>query len=308
MLETGYFLYKPAAWLSVRGEDAPGFLQGQFSNQLESKNAQLCTYGLWLDRRGRVQADGFVLLIGDTHHIFSYDSPVAGLVERLNTYIIADDVDLADETDKVKVISLIGDEAVSILGQLVGLPAPGEVKVIDRGILFAGRRTDGPNFEWVMTVDAVTGVQAQLHQAGLKEYRRDQLDRLRIRSGIPMVPMEIGSGDLPQEGGLEREAVSFTKGCYLGQEVMARLQATGRIRRRLIAVRVEEPSSVPGPLFRGSEQVGELRTVVGVGLDGPNGVAMVKIDAARQAATGLSLVPDGPVRVQMMAHMGGDSR
>ncbi|RLC10880.1 MAG: hypothetical protein DRI24_19610, partial [Deltaproteobacteria bacterium] len=108
MLETGYFPYKPAAWLSVQGEDAPGFLQGQFSNRLEPKNAHLCTYGVWLDRRGRVQADGFVFLVGDIHQIFSYGSPAAGLVERLDAYIIADDVELADETDKVTAISLIG--------------------------------------------------------------------------------------------------------------------------------------------------------------------------------------------------------
>jgi folate-binding Fe-S cluster repair protein YgfZ len=83
---------------------------------------------------------------------------------------------------------------------------------------------------------------------------------------------------LPNEGGLEHDATSYTKGCYLGQEVMARLKSMGQVRRRLM--RVEGPGAVPAelpvPFFVGGKKVGELRSAVRVG-DGFVGLAMISL-------------------------------
>ena len=87
------------------------------------------------------------------------------------------------------------------------------------------------------------------------------MESLRIQSGIPSVPMDIGPGDLPQEGGLERDAISFTKGCYLGQEVMARLKSMGHVQRRLFKVGGQGESPIAGiKVLCGGQNVGELRT------------------------------------------------
>lgn len=307
MLTAGFYPFKPASWLSVEGDDAPEFLQGQFSNFLPLEIARSCTYGLWLDRRGRVQADSFVLRTGEiAFQVFSYTSPAPVLAERLEAFIIADDVEVADQTDTVAAISLVGEEASLVLEKRVGLPPPGRFLTTDDGFVFAGRRIDGPSYEWVMAVDVLAATSDRLRAAGLEEMSQGRMEAERIRAGIPSVPEEIGPGDLPQEGGLEEDAVSFTKGCYLGQEVMARLQATGRVRRRLVPVKVEETPRLPAPLYLGSEQVGELRTVTESGEGESYGHAMIKLGAGLTPGSELMLEPGGPARVEVMPGAEGE--
>ncbi len=113
------------------------------------------------------------------------------------------------------------------------------------------------------------------------------LERQRILAGIPAIPRDIGAGDLAAEGGLDETAISFTKGCYLGQEVVARLKSMGRVRRRLMSVEAMEGAvpPVPAPLHVEERQVGELRSTASCG-SGWVGLAMMNLVAFR---------PDAPV-------------
>jgi folate-binding protein YgfZ len=98
--------------------------------------------------------------------------------------------------------------------------------------------------------------------------------------------LDVGPSDLPNEAGLETDAISFKKGCYLGQEVMARLQSMGRVRRRLRRVRSRGPA-IPAPgaaLFCGGRPAGEMRSAVVDGAGGAIGLAMLSL---------LALTPDG---------------
>jgi tRNA-modifying protein YgfZ len=113
--------------------------------------------------------------------------------------------------------------------------------------------------------------------AGLADVSAEELERVRIAAGIPRVPQDIGMGDLPNEGGLDVVGISYTKGCYLGQEVMARLKAMGTVRRRLVRVRGAGRGvpAVPCALLQGEKRVGELRSAVSDGEGGFIGLAMV---------------------------------
>ena len=120
----------------------------------------------------------------------------------------------------------------------------------------------------------------------------EDMERRRIAAGIPAVPKDIGPGDLPNEGGLEAEAISYTKGCYLGQEVMARLKSMGQVRRRLLKVRgTGEIPPRPASLFQGDRRVGELRSAVRDGAEWI-GLAMVSLVQLRRE-DGLSLESGG---------------
>jgi len=274
------YRYKPAAWVHVSGADGFTFLQGQFTNDLRALGAvgSSC-YNLLINQKGKVVADGFVVRgSADDFWIGSYFSAASGIKERLEAYVVADDVSIADETEAWSGVALYGAEAESLV-------APD-----DGGFVFPGRR-GGPALEWIFPRAQEAAVAARL--AELPEIDSAEAERRRIDAGIPAVPRDIGPGDLPNEGALERDAISFTKGCYLGQEVMARLKAMGQVRRRLRRVRgTGAPPAAPAALFQGARPAGELRSVAS-SENGYTGLALLTL-LHLDAAAGLSLAPDGP--------------
>lgn len=262
------FRWKPAAWLRVAGPDAFTFLQGQFSNDLRELETKPAVYGLWLNHKGRVLADSFIVRAEgpEAFWVGSYFSPAAVIRERLEAFIIADDVTVMDETDDWAGLTVWGNAGEHFLGE-----TRGAVRV------FAGRRSGAPHWEIVFPVGEADAMWARFAEEGAKELEAEAVVRERILAGLPAVPQDIGPGELPNEGQLETDAVSYTKGCYLGQEVMARLKAMGQVRRRLLRVRGSEmPEALPAELFQGERRVAELRSAV-ADADGFVGLALVSL-------------------------------
>jgi folate-binding protein YgfZ len=273
----------PAAWLRVSGTDSAGFLQGQFSQDLRSLAADRAAYGLWLSHKGRVIADS-VVLAGDSPDEFWVGSAhcAAGLIrDRLERFIIADDVTVEDRTAEVDGVILVGD------GVGAWLAAAPRV-----GWFFAARRVAAENWQWVFPRAEAEAVAAAVVSG--RTGATDELERLRIAAGVPAIPADIGPADLPNEGGLEAEAISYTKGCYLGQEVMARVRSMGRIRRRLVRVRGSiAPPALPAPLWRNGRRAGELRSVSPLPSgSGFIGLALVAVGDADAGVT-FAATPEG---------------
>jgi folate-binding protein YgfZ len=253
--------WRPAAWLRVSGEDAAGFLQGQFTNDIRLSGPGRAVYGLWLNHKGRVLADSFVLP-GDKAGEFwvgSYFSGAETIRRRLEAFIVADDVTLDDQTDAWAGVALMGDGA-------------GEWLASSRraGFTFRGRRSAEAVWEWMFPAADAQAVRMEL--AGIPETTPQEMERLRIAAGIPAVPADIGPGDLPNEGRIEADALSGAKGCYMGQEVMARLKTRGKVRRSLFRV------AGPGPwptgqvsLWQEGRPAGELRSSA----PDPDGAGMI---------------------------------
>jgi folate-binding protein YgfZ len=285
-----FHVWRPTAWLRVSGGDAAGFLQGQFTNDLGGLAAGDASYGLWLNLKGRVLADSFVLRGPAAEEFWagSYFSPAAVIRERLESHIIADDVTVEDQTSEWAGVSLLGEGAIATLAA-----GPRE------GFVFRGRRTWEENAEWIFPVAAAGAVRARLE--GLRELDTDEMERRRIAASIPAVPADIGRGDLPNEGGLDADGISYTKGCYLGQEVMARLKSMGQVRRRLLRVAGadEKIPAVPTALFLGARKIGELRSAV---RDGAGGFAGLALLSRLHLVPGglLAFEPDGDATVRLI--------
>lgn len=281
---TAIFRWRPACWLRVSGDDAASFLQGQFTNDLRALPGAGAVYGLWLTLKGKVLADSFVLRGAGQNEFWigSYFSPAAVIRERLESHVIADDVSIEDETAAWTGVSVFGPAAA---GEAMGAGA--------EGFRFRGRRERAENVEWVYRVGASA-------PAG-QEITADEVERRRIAAGIPAVPQDVGPADLPNEAGLEAEAISYTKGCYLGQEVMARLKSMGQVRRRLVRVAGagEPPVVRPAAVFAGARQCGEVRSAVGDGAGGWIGLAMVSRLQVERASK-LSLAAGEPPTVNLL--------
>jgi tRNA-modifying protein YgfZ len=284
------FRWDPAAWLRVSGMDAATFLQGQLTNDLRGLEVGGAVYGLWLSVKGKVLADSFVIRGAqpDEFWIGSYFSPASVIRERLESHVIADDVAIEDVTAEWMAVSVIGAEAVALLGA-----AP------DTGVVFRGRRSRAENVEWVFPRAAADLVLRELAEA--REIGEDEIARMRIAAGIPAVPADVGPSDLPNEAGLEADAISYTKGCYLGQEVMARLKSMGQVRRRVLRVSGAggELPSVPARLFAGARDVGELRSVARDAAGGWIGLAMLSLLHVAAGAE-LALSADGAAAVRVV--------
>jgi folate-binding protein YgfZ len=294
--------YQPKAALRVTGEDAFSFLQGQFSNDLRQPTG-VATYGLWLNQKGKVVADSVVLRLAENEFlVISFDSPAGVIEQRLQDYIVADEVNLIDETEALGglIIGGVGSgEIVRRFSEIV----PGRAQFVRKGpaVIFHGYRLPGENYEIIGPQLIMSAWREQLAALGLVDGASPPIERARIAAGIPAIPADIGPADLPNEAGLELSAISFTKGCYLGQEVMARLKNLGQVRRQLQVVRgTGSPPKPQAPLFQGAKKVGELRSVAAEG-DGFVALAMlVQLNLAQRE--GLSLAPDTSPTILVVPH------
>jgi folate-binding protein YgfZ len=270
--------WRPAAWLRVSGSDAAVFLQGQFSNDLGLLSARPAVYGLWLNQKGRVLADSFLLKGGTPEEFWvgSYFSPATAIRERLESHIIADDVTVADESEAWFGAALFGPRVAE------------KIQGSRDQLVFSGRRG---REEWIEVL-----TRGPLEAPGATMWSKEEMERVRIQAALPAVPKDIGPGELPPEGGLERDAISYTKGCYLGQEVMARLRSMGQVRRQLKLIAGSGPApTCPAKLYQGAQPVGEIRSVAADG-EGFVGLALLTL-LHWQRGTALGLAPEAAASI-----------
>jgi len=317
-----YHLTKPGAVLRATGPDAFTFLQSQFSNDLRRPGVERpVTYGLWLDQKGKIQADSFVIRRGPEEFLLvSYDCPAETIRAHLEAHLIADEVELKDETGEFGLMHVHLLERKSPVGEylLAGASPVGEWGVLadaEQTHRWQGRRPNAahslsaatqPSWDYLGAPDELEKEISRLKQFGIcQSAYEERIEICRLTFGIPAVPVDAGPGDLPQEAGLDREAVSFDKGCYLGQEVMARLKSQGHVNRALWRVLATGDKPLPSgnepvPLYAGEVVAGEMRSRQNIWA-----LAMLKkrVIAGRE---GLSLTPGGEEVISLKLDMASD--
>jgi folate-binding protein YgfZ len=232
----------------VTGEDAAAFLQGQCSADL--RGVALAD-ALWLNRKGRVLAHTVIVKeVDGSHLLLGPHLSAEALIAVVTANVIADDVVATDESALWQKWVVWGDEPK-----------------------LAGAKAFATNRYGVAAWDVLTpvGVAAPGEPAPLAE-----LDALRVAACVPAVPADCGANEFPQECGLDAW-VSYTKGCYLGQEVMARIQSMGSLRRIL--------RRVSGVVSVGQELKSPEGKVVGTvrSAAGDVGLALVSVDVPEGA-------------------------
>lgn len=294
----------PSAWLCVEGPDAASFLQGQCTQELRRLLPWQTADALWLSHKGRIVAETLVIRAeGDRWWLWSAHSDGEALRTRLEDFIIADDVTVQARASDWEQLTLSGEAAeIWLRDQLQerAPPSAGTAVHLGGGLLFTGRRGLPRTWDWLRPLRQSppgAGATSPEPPAALGELSPIALHRARLAAGVPAIPAEFGPQDLPQEAALEELAVSFTKGCYLGQEVMARLHAMGQVRRRLL--RVAGPGSAPAAgleLRQNDKRCGELRATVDDGREGWFGLAIVNLLGLDPAAL-LTTADQRPLRL-----------
>ena len=295
-LMNGFFLKtdSPVAFISVTGEDAAEFLQSQLSNDVEQVADGSVTHALLLNLKGKIEGDCHALRKDEENYwLYSAYTPATSIIERFEKYIIADDVELEDLSSNCQQLTVYG-EAMQVAVAQLGLECPEAGMFAQSGecFCFATPRAESPSLEIIGPQEALQAVIAALEDVGCSAINVAEAERLRIEAGIPAASTDATADDFPQECGPLAELVSYRKGCYLGQEIMAGLRKTGRTTRTLCKVESDLKLPENAPLFTDGKQVGELRSAAQNGA-GVIGLAMLRRKVL-ETAPQLALSAEGP--------------
>ncbi len=295
---------------AVGGADAPAFLHGQLANDVTGLAVGAAGRSLYLNHRGHAMAEVMVLRRDrQAFHLVEEGGAAAWVKAELERHIVFDEVTLAAPV-AASLVTLQGPGAAEVLASLgVGVPALGQTTVADvAGVgkvsVWSRHRSAAGGYDLLLDQASGSGadaILAALEKAGARPVTSDDLDLLRVRALAAVAPQDAGEGVLPQEAGLEA-ALSYRKGCYLGQEIMARIEARGNLRRGLSRVRLTRD---PRMLTPGGSDWRELRSggrVVGrLGTVAPDGEEFEALAVVRQdLPDGAELVAGGEVAAALV--------
>lgn len=248
---------------ALAGPDAAELLHGLVTNEVRALRPGAGCHAALLTPKGKMRADLVVLRIAaDELLLDSEPSLAAPLAGVLSGYVPFSRSTFADRTAESAVVHLEGPEAPSVL-EAAGLPAPGEpfAHALGEAAGIAVRvarvcRAGAPGFDLRVRPADSDAVAALLAARGATPAGADDLEAGRIEAGIPRWGAELDESVLPNEAWLERTAISYTKGCYLGQETVARLKTYGHVNRHLVALILPPGSGVaPGDAVRAGDAV-----------------------------------------------------
>ena len=251
------------AVMTLEGGEAAEFLQGQVTNDVEALAPGEGCYAALLDHKGKLRADMRVLRLAP-EFLQADGEAIARAVLRHNfeTYSLGRDVRANDVTDERTVFSVIGPNS----RERLGIDLPENEHSFVEGELGLYVATD-------LGVDVI-GAAPDLPVAS-----EDTAECLRIESGRPRLGLDMGESTIPEEAALNERAVSFTKGCYVGQETVARLHYKGKPNRHLRGLRLSEPAAHGDPILFGEKEVGKVGSACVSPTHGPIALALVRREA-----------------------------
>jgi folate-binding protein YgfZ len=256
----------------VRGGDAVDFLQGQVSNDVEALEPGTGCYATILNHKGKLRTDLRILRGEDFVWLDTEAIGHAVLRHMLATYTVGRDVQWEDLTEDHAILSLIGPAADGLAPEA---PPAAEHSFTDSG---AGL--------WVRTdlgLDVLCGrerggeLRAEL---GVEEVSEEAAECVRIETGRPRLGFDMDSETMPQEAGINERAVDFEKGCYVGQETVARLHWKGKPNRHLRGLRLSEPVERRTDILLGEKVVGRVGSTSVSPRFGPIALALVRREAS----------------------------
>lgn len=275
--------------LACRGPDAVAYVHDQITNDVESLETGYGCYAALLDRKGRMQTDLRVLRIADDEVLLECDQVGrAALGLHLGTYRVGRDVDFEDRAESHSVLSVIGPAAVEAIGAgpLGAENAHREVEV--RGAPVRAVATD-LGADLICPSGDVAKVREALGGAGAEAVGAEAAEILRVEAGRPRFGREMTTATIPQEAGINDRAVSFTKGCYIGQETVARLHYKGKPNRHLRGLRLTALVEAGASVSLGARELGSVGTAVLSPVHGPIALAILR----REAEPGVTVAIEG---------------
>ncbi|HYD31455.1 MAG TPA: folate-binding protein [Azospirillaceae bacterium] len=275
----GYVVLDGRGVVALTGDDRVTFLQGLVSNDVRKVDAGCTVYAAFLTAQGKYLHDFFITQQGEALLLDVEAARRDDLLRRLKMYKLRAQVTLTDATAEVAVVALMGADVASTLGLA---PKAGATAPFLDGLAFIDPRLPELGVRALLPLGG-EGVEARLRGAGFESVPFATWDDRRLELGVP-----DGGRDLVPDRSILLEsnlddlnAISWDKGCYLGQELTARTRYRGLVKKRLFPVTVDGPLPAPGtPVMLGDKEAGEVRSGVG-----QQALALLRLDEVRRAAS-----------------------
>jgi folate-binding protein YgfZ len=282
------------AKIALTGADRVRWLNGMISNNVRDLATGHGVYAFLLNAQGRIQADLYAFQRGHSLLVDTERSQREKVLQLLDHYIIADDVEVNDISGQLTALGLTGPGSRNVLeraGMLI--PELNYLQFADTvwnnvsiTVLHSGEEAKDSWQLWIAP-EQVRALCDALVKAGARPSGTAALDLFRISRGIPRFGQDIRERDLPQETGQMR-ALNFTKGCYLGQEIVERIRSRGAVHRQFGAFSIGGPLPEPGTkIYADGKEVGEVTSSATLPLKGAD--CAVALGYLRREALGKEL-------------------
>ena len=261
--------------VALTGSDRVRWLNGMVTNNIRDLAAGRGVYAFLLNPQGHILGDLYAYNRGESLMIDTDRSQSEKLLATFDHYIIMDDVEVADVSDKLTAIGITGPKSRAVL-QAAGFEVSNlePLQFVDlawRDAAVTVVRGDNPSvesYELWLAPDQGTVVRDALTRAGAMPVGANALELLRIAAGIPRYGQDIRERDLPQETEQQR-ALHFSKGCYIGQEIVERIRSRGNVHRKFTGFEVEGALPAVGTKIQADgRDIGEITSVASLPLSG----------------------------------------
>lgn len=274
-LVSGCGIYRPSrALFAITGNDRVRWLNGMVTNNIRDLIVGRGVYAFVLNAQGHILGDIYVFNRGESLIAETELAQAASLLQILRRYIIMDKVEIEDLGAKIAVIGVAGPSSAAILaaaGLKVELESLSLYNLNWKGLditVLCGDNPCFPTYEIGIPAHQAEALWNQLLDAGAVAVSNDALETFRILCGIPKFGQDIRERTLPQETGQDR-ALNFTKGCYIGQEIVERIRARGNVHRMFLGFEVEGLAPEPGTKIQSAgKDVGEITSIASSFLEG----------------------------------------
>ena len=244
-----------AGRILITGVDRAGYLQGLLTNDIAALKAGDGCYAAYLTAQGRMITDMHVYELGERILMTLPPGMKDAVLARLDHLIFAEDVRLDDVTGMWAQIAIVGPGSADVIAQLVSevtgpqlasLPEHGTARVTwsrTPGVVARTGDVGSDGFDVFVASETRGSLIDALRANEIPELTASEGEVLRIEAGIPRFHQDMDEQTIPLEANLASRAISFTKGCYVGQEVIVRVlhRGHGRVARKLVGLRVEGP-------------------------------------------------------------------
>jgi len=264
-MEDFFYQHKRPTIIRAQGEDAEDYLQSQWSIDLPKLEEGGVRFGLRLSLKGKVFAGAYLARLQEEEFLLIAEQmPPGSLINMLEENVVADEVEFSDESENWEYFSLKISDPDYFVGKFGSeILTHSKFSNLEDGLFFADDRLSGDGY--CAVVKKGSGAIDKICE-GLAEISESEYGFQRIKGRKYSIPAEVGADDLPQEAGLETSFVDFNKGCYLGQEVMARLHAMGQVQRQVVSIRWGDhpstPPALPVTVMFEKKAVGHLKSLV----------------------------------------------